>query len=142
MSVRTKAGGLALVLLAGVILARSGGSWFQRHPPDTRPPVGNPDRFRPVLLIGAVDAPRDTRYSWTVNGTHPAPEVTAVTPWEKEISATVGSTVTFTVQPLIGGPGEHTCRIEQPPGTPVGQTHASLTGGGTTPIMCTAVIGI
>lgn len=135
MSVRTTLGG-TLAVGALVFAAVQYNSWRSQQSPK----AGTASRDVPVLLVATWQSNRDMQLSWTANGAHPPPEVDPLSPWEKEIQARPGSTVTFTVRPLIGGPGNHHCQIEYPPGTPL-QGHAQKTGGGTTPITCTAVIG-
>lgn len=135
MSVRSTVGVTGVLALVVVSVLKYP-SWREQRPPA----AGVPGRNVPVLLVATWQSPREFRMSWTVNGAKPPAEQDQVSPWEKEIYAAPGSTVTLTVTPLIGGPGEHTCQIEEPPGIPLKQPHAGLTGGGTTPIMCTAVI--
>lgn len=136
MSVASKVGAGAVLAVAAYALLHYP-SWRSQQPPR----AGDGVRRLPVLLVATWQSNRDFQLSWTANGAHPAPEVDRVSPWEKEITATPGSTVTFTVTPLIGGKGQHACQIEEPPGVPLRQAHAGKTGGGTTVIMCTAVIG-
>lgn len=141
MSVRTTVGGtLVVIVAAGVLLNAK--SWRERQPGQaTRPGAA---RQRAVLLVATwEDASRGRKFqmSWTADGVKPPAVTTGASPWEKQVTATLGSTVTLTVKPLLGGSGEHTCRVEEPPGVPIPQPHAQMSGGGTTPIMCTAVIG-
>jgi hypothetical protein len=139
VSTTTRAAGL-LAFAGAVLLAVQAASgnplpWHQQQPPR----AGAGPRQVPVLLVATWQTSRDFRMTWTANGRRPPAEQGRVSPWEKEISAEPGTVVTFTVQPLIGGPGEHTCTVEEPPGHPL-PGHAQQRGGGTTPIMCTATI--
>jgi hypothetical protein len=136
VSVASKVGGAAVAGALIVAVAQFGGSWHSQQPPR----AGTQAKDRPVLLVATWQTSRNFRISWTANGTRHSPETSRTSPWEKETRAAPGSTVTLTVQPLIGGPGDHTCRLEEPPGHPL-PGHAQQVGGGTTPIMCTAVIG-
>jgi hypothetical protein len=136
VSVASKVGGAVVVGALLIAVAQYGGSWLSRQPPK----AGEPNRDVPVLLVATWQTNREFQMTWTANGRKPPPEADIVSPWEREIRAAPGSTVTFTVRPLIGGPGEHTCQIEQPPGHPL-PGGAQRYGGGNTPITCVAVIG-
>ncbi len=138
MSARTTVLGAAVVLVAAAAITQGGKwpSWREQQPPR----AGTPSRDLPVLLVATWQTNREFQMTWTANGRRPPAEADIVSPWEKEIRAAPGSTVTFTVRPLIGGPGQHTCQIEHPPGVPL-PGHAQKIGHGTTAIMCTAVIG-
>ena len=137
MSTTTRAVGLLVFAGAVLLVVQTAG---QSGADRDRDATGRGRSAVPVRLIATVQQPRDYQLTWTAAGRKPPAVKARLSPWEKTINATPGSVVTFTVRPLIGGPGEHTCTIEQPPGVPL-PGHAHQVGGGTTPIMCTATIG-
>ncbi len=134
MSAVRTLGGLVGVGVAALVIVQVG----KGDPGD--PPVRYVGGEVPVRIVATWGTVRDFQMSWTANGQKSPNIVSSRSPWARDITALPGSVVTFTVRPLIGGPGNHTCRIEQPPGTPRGG-HAQQTGGGNTPIMCTHTVG-
>jgi hypothetical protein len=136
MSVATRAGGLliASAVILGLVYYAGSGSPADKD----RPKRSN--RQVPVHLTGTWQEVRDFAITWSANGRRHDEGLNRFSPWERDIVANVGSTVTFIMTPQKGGLGEHTCTIEYPPGHPM-PGPGQKTGHGTDSIMCTAVIG-
>lgn len=141
MAARTRVFGIVALLVAAYAFAVA--KPWEATAPDgdrARPAATSTGRKVEVALTGRWESARQFQVSWTVEGVKHGPQTVTVSPWRLEVRAAAGSVVTVSLVPLVGGPGEHHCQIEEPPGRPLlGYEHRQ--GGGTTPLFCSHTVG-